>query len=114
VIGFRFTVKLALILATVMFAIGGCRSRTITISIHNGGEHAVRNVEVQYPGGSYGAAQIGPGYTHGYKIKPRSAGTMVISYVDPAGNTQRKNGPRVAVDQEGELKIIVRGAELSW
>jgi hypothetical protein len=104
---------LAALLFCAMF-ITGCRSRTIMVSIRNTGESPIHNVEVQYPGGSYGAPQIGPGYTHAYRIKPRSAGTIQITYVDDAGKQYQKSGPRVEPDQEGTAEITIKGGDLQF
>jgi hypothetical protein len=102
------------LISIALILIAGCRSRTIMVSIHNADESPIRNVEVQYPGGSYGAAQIGPGYTHGSRIKPRSAGNIQIGYVDAAGHQQQKSGPRVEKDQEGLIEVTIKGSELTY
>ena len=92
----------------------GCRSHVIQVSITNSGTNTIRNVEVQYPGGSYGIAVLNPGYSHQYRIKPFSAATMQISYEDSAGKQHVKSGPRVEKGQEGTLVVTMNGSDLQY
>ena len=105
--------KQALFLILVGVAvITGCRSRVIQVTITNTGREAIRNIEVQYPGASYGITQLKPGASHQYRIKPLSTATIQISYEDSTGKQQIKSGPRVEKGQEGTLTIIINGASL--
>jgi hypothetical protein len=95
-----------------MTVLVGCRSRVIQVTITNTGREAIRNIEVQYPGGSYGVARLQPGTSHQYRIKPLSAATMQFSYEDSNGKQQIKSGPRVEKGQEGTLDVTINGANL--
>jgi hypothetical protein len=104
------TVLLALLVVTF-----GClRSQVIEVQIVNTGTAAVRNVEVQYPGGSYGAPELVPNKPHLYKIKPFSAAPIQITYVDSSGKRQNSSGPRVSKGDHGVIAITINDAGLQW
>jgi hypothetical protein len=105
------------VLALLVFCalvLAGCRSHVIAVTITNNGSDAIRNIEVQYPGGSYGINRLEPGRSHTYRIKPFSAATMQISYEDAAGKQQVKSGPRVEKGQEGALSVSIKGRDLTY
>ena len=91
----------------------GCKSRVINVTIVNQGSAPVRNVEVGYPGGSYGISQLAAGKSHQYRIKPMAEAFMEIHYVDPSGSTRSQKGPRLHQDQEGSITVLINEKQAS-
>jgi hypothetical protein len=104
----------SILLALLVVASGCLRSQIIEVEIVNTGSTAVRNLEVQYPGGSYGAPELVPNKPHVYKIKPFSAAPIQITYVDSSGKPQIFTGPRVSKGDHGVITIRISDAGLTW
>lgn len=96
---------LPLLAILLLVGISGCRSRVITITITNQSAAVVRNVELTFPGGSYGLATLPPGALRENRIKPFFAGRLELAYLDEKNVEHRVAGPQVRRDQEGMIAI---------
>jgi hypothetical protein len=99
-----------ILLACALLLLAGCRSRVIVVSTINTGDAPIRNLEMQYPGGSFGVATLLPGHTHEYRIKPFRTGDLLVQYLDAAGSPRKYVGPRLHKDDEGRISITISAA----
>jgi hypothetical protein len=100
---------------TLLVLVSGClRSRVVELELVNTGSTPLRNVEVLYPGGSYGLAQLLPQQPSRNRIKPLSAGAVQLRYMDAQGVTHTRSGPRVVKDEESSIRISVDDSGLKW
>ncbi len=101
-------------LASALF-VSGCASRVIQVTIENRSGGTLRNIEVEYPGGSFGLATMEQGGTYRYPIKPQRKGPVQIRYVNDEGRMQSVTGTVVEHNDSGSLRIILsgEGAEFS-
>lgn len=106
--------RLFLFLLLAMVGASGCRSRVINVTIENRSGAELRNVEVQYPGGSYGRSAIPAGSTYSYRIKVLRSGALLFSYTDAAGKTVTTTGPAVTPQLEGDLVIDVASGGVAF
>ena len=98
----------------VLLLLAGCRSRVITVATTNTTHAIIRNLEVQYPGGSYGIPVLEPGRTHEYRIKPFRAGDLLVSYIDESGTVRKHTGPTLKKDEEGRIVITISPSDFKW
>ncbi|MCI0348806.1 MAG: hypothetical protein L0Z53_05215 [Acidobacteriales bacterium] len=96
----------ASICATVLL-LTSCRTPGITVQIVNQTSEAIRGVEVLYPGGSYGIANLARGNSHARWIKPTTDGPVKISYLDDSGKTHRIENATVKRGYSGGLAIVL-------
>ena len=87
--------------------LAGCHSRGVNVSIQNDSKVPLRNVEVDYPGASFGTGSIPPNGSFWYRIKPTSDGQLTLSFDQQNGATQKEKGPTLHRGEEGNIILIV-------
>ena len=93
----------------------GCRSRGINITITNTGEQPIHNVELDYPGGSFGNAVIQPNNPFHYRVKITRDGQMKLLFVESNGREHHENGPEVHAGDDGEMTVAIdRDGNNTW
>ncbi|MBI2683189.1 MAG: hypothetical protein HYX26_08260 [Acidobacteriales bacterium] len=97
-----------------LLLLAGCRSRVIVVSTTNTGPSAIHNLEVQYPGGSYGIPVLGPGRTHEYRIKPFRPGDLLVNYLDATGTANKHIGPALKKNDEGRITLMISDKDFKW
>lgn len=103
----RFLLLLALLLA-------GCASRVTTVHITNDTGAEIRNIEVEFPGGSYGIPHLAPGKTHDARIKPMADKPLNIAFVDATNQQHRSRGPLVKKDITADTTIHITAEGLRF
>jgi hypothetical protein len=107
--------RLLAVLLVLSFSLSGClRSKVIAVEIVNASDSPIRNVEVLYPGGSYGVPQLAPRQHHSSRIKPLSPGALQIKYDDATGAQKSQVGPRLHKDATGTVSIVIDSSGLKW
>ena len=91
----------------------GCRSHVVTVTIHNATNTTLRNVEFQYPGGSFGKNTMPPGDSYTYRIKVMRSGSPVLN-VDAEGTLRTKSGPALQANSEGALQVEITDSDISF
>jgi hypothetical protein len=76
----------------------------LTIIASNHGQEPVRNIEVDFPGGSYGIGTILPGASATRWIKPTSSAPLRILYSDASGDHQL-NAMLLKPGDSGSIRI---------
>jgi hypothetical protein len=87
--------------------ISACYSRVITVRITNQSSGTVNNLEVTYPGGSYGLPHLARNIHHTYSIKPMASRALELKYLDSAGKPRRMIGPVVNPNDQGLIEITI-------
>lgn len=99
--------KLLLLLGLTLLLAGCYHSRVVEVHITNQSAGPIRNVEVVYIGGSYGASQIAAGVTHTYRVKPFGDAELDVKYIDAAGQARHRKGPLLRKGDEGTVEIVI-------
>lgn len=90
----------------VLSAGAGCRSAPyIFVTVTNVSGEDVRNLEVDYPGASFGHDQLTNGAAYPYKFQPRGSGKVSAEFTDMAGKQHKVEGPMMSEGQSGTLDI---------
>jgi hypothetical protein len=100
----------SVLLITVLI---GCRSHVVSVTIHNATNATLRNVEFQYPGGSFGRNVLAPGESYTYRIKVMRSGSSVLN-LDANGTLRTKTGPSLQANSEGALQVEVTSSYISF
>jgi hypothetical protein len=93
------------LLAALAMALG-CHSHGIDVTIQNNAKVPLRNVELDYPGASFGTGSILPGASYWYHIKPTEDGEITLSF-EENGKPFRQKEPVVHAGEDGRMIIIV-------
>ena len=92
--------------ALLAFAIIGCRSYRVQVSVENKTGAPLQLLEVDYPSASFGADSLAPGLTMHYSLQVRGTGPVKVQYA--AGGTQKQiTGPNLEEKDEGNLVIVL-------
>lgn len=104
----------ALALSFSFLILAGCRSHVIVVTIANHSGAAIQNLEVTYPGGSFGKASLAESETYSYRIKTLRNGGFAITYLDAAGRSRSKKGPALQANAEGALDVEIRATDINF
>jgi hypothetical protein len=85
----------------------GCHSHGIDVTIQNNAKVPLRNVELDYPGASFGTGSILPSTSYWYHIKPTDNGEITLSFEQEDGKTFKQKEPAVRAGEDGRMIIIV-------
>lgn len=99
--------RLGLLLMACLWLSGCLTSRVINVTVANQSSGAIRNIEVTYPGGSYGISGLNHQARHAYRIKPFYDGEIQISWQDADGKVRKATGPKLHKDDQGRLVILL-------
>lgn len=106
--------RITLILLAAV-GLNACHSTGVNVTIRNNAHVPMRNVELDYPGGSFGTGTIGAGSSYSYRIKPTGSGQMVLSFDQDNGKSFKEPGPKVDRGIDGTLTILVdQDASNEW
>jgi hypothetical protein len=103
----NFRPHLAIALLASLFLLTSCRSSGITVQIVNQTPAAIRSIEVIYPGGSYGIANLARGNSHAKWIKPSADAALRINYLDAAGQKHQLETATIKQGYAGGLAIVL-------
>lgn len=96
-------------------SLAGCRSRGINVTITNTGQQPIRNVELDYPGGSFGRPVIQPNDPFHYRVKITRDGQMKLLFVESNGREHHENGPDVHAGDDGQMTVAIdRDGNNTW
>ncbi|GAC1649174.1 MAG: hypothetical protein NVS9B15_08260 [Acidobacteriaceae bacterium] len=99
----------------VLLLLTGCKSRYVELTVKNQSGAAVRTVEVDYPGGSFGKAQIPADQEFRYRFKSLQDGTLKMSFSDASGKFHVSDGPKWRENKSGRIEIdIATGNDVKW
>jgi hypothetical protein len=98
-----------------MLPFAACHSTGVNVTIRNNGHAAIRNVELDYPGASFGIGTIGAGSSYSYRIKPTGNGQMVLSFDQENGKSFKEPGPKIDRGVDANLVVLVdQDASNQW
>ena len=103
----KLRISIYLLAALAMAMALGCRSHGIDVTIQNNAKVPLRNVELDYPGASFGTGSILPGASYWYHIKPTADGEITLSFEEENGKAFRQKEPVVHAGEDGRMIIIV-------
>jgi len=89
------------------FAITGCRSYHVGVTIENRTGAAIQLLEIDYPSASFGAGSLGPGASLHYQIQVRGAAPVKVQYTAADGIQKQISGPTLSEGDEGLLQIVI-------
>jgi len=95
------------LLLGLLLVLAGCRSPGVTVQIVNQTPGPIRTLEVLYPGGSYGIANLVRGNSHAKWIKPSGDGALIISFLDAAGQKHTVGKILIKRGYAGGLAIVL-------
>lgn len=85
------------------------------MTIRNNARVPIHNVELDYPGASFGTGSIGAGSSYSYRIKPTDSGPMILSFDQDNGKSFKEPGPNVDRGIDANLTILVdQDASNEW
>jgi hypothetical protein len=87
--------------------VSGCRSHGVIVTVRNHSGAEVRNLEVQYPGGSFGRSLLKNDESYTYRVKVLRPGTVTVAFEDPRGNIHRSTGPDYPANADGTLAVSI-------
>lgn len=98
-----------------LLSLGGCRSRGINVTVTNTGDQPIRNLEVDYPGGSFGRPVIEANNLFHYRVKITRDGQMKLLFVESNGREHHENGPHVHAGDDGQMTVTIdRDGNNTW
>ncbi len=99
----------ALVVALVLtFALDGCKSAHINVTVQNHTGETIKLVEVDYPSASFGIDSLDNGGEYQYLIQVRLSGKTKVQYTD--ANTlkvMKIEGPELKEGQQGTMTIVL-------
>jgi hypothetical protein len=103
-----FQPALALLLvgciATFLMA---CHSTGVNVTVRNNSSEEIRNLEVDYPGGSFGTSSVAGKGSYNYRIKPLGPGEVVVIFDLAGGAKFRQKGPALSRGEDDNLLITL-------
>ena len=106
---------IGLFFSCLCLIVSACRSHGIDVTIQNNAQVLIRNVEVDYPGAVFGTAEIGPGKSFWYHIKPLSDGELSVSFELENGESIKQKGPKVKAGYRGTMTLIIeQDSQQQW
>ncbi len=95
-------------LVLILFGcMAGCRSRGINVTIVNTGHSRLRNLELDYPGGSFGRPSLPPNAPYRYRIKITKNGKLKLLFEEAEGKAHSENGPEVHAGDDGAITLTI-------
>lgn len=94
------------VIALWIFALG-CHSTGVNVTIQNNAKVPLRNVELDYPGATFGTSNIAPGGSFWYHIKPTKDGAVTLSFDEENGKSFKQTGPTVHQGKDERLVLVV-------
>jgi len=94
-------------MAALVFAVAGCRSHHIDMTVENRTGGAIQLLEVNYPSASFGADKLAAGAVYPYRVQLRGEGPLKVQYTGGDGRQVQIDGPTLAEPQEGKLEIVL-------
>jgi hypothetical protein len=91
----------------ILLLLFGCRSHVIVINIHNMTDAPLKNIEVTYPGGSYGLGTLAPSANHESRIKPLRTGAVEFTYIDGKGVARKNSWKAVNKNDRGRIDVHI-------
>jgi len=98
------------VLASLLAAAVGCRSRVVQITLVNASQQPLSTIVVDYPRATFGLNQLDPGKTYSYPIKPQGTGNVNIQFADAAGHSHTYTGPALHKNDEGTIIVTMTQA----
>lgn len=98
---------LSTVLLLLVIYLTGCRSRGINITITNTGSQPIRNIELDYPGGTFGTPTIQPNDSFHYRMKILGDGQMKLIFQESDGREHHENGPEIHAGDDGEMTVAI-------
>lgn len=86
-----------------LFVLAGCATSDVSVHVKNVGTTPLQKIEVTYPGGSFGIADLQPGKSFHYTLKPTGPGNMEISWPQKDGKPSKNTGPKLDKDFSGTV-----------
>jgi len=105
--------SLSIVLLPMLAGCGYFRQPGLTIEFANHSADTMRNLEIDFPGGSFGVADLPPGGRGSRWIKVTGNGALKADYFDSAGE-HRLDAINLARGDSGILEIVFQtGGQLS-
>lgn len=100
---------------SLLWLLAGCtfQSNVIHVTLVNAGTAEARNIEVRYPGATFGVASLPPGKTFEYRVKPFHDGAVDIEYLS-GDQRVRMALARVREGQAGRARVVLTDAGAKW
>jgi len=95
----------------VGFALTGCHSAHVEVTVENRTGGPIRLLEVDYPSASFGADSMTRGATMHYRIQLQGTGPLKVQYTGGNNHQAQIKGPDLQEGQEGNLEIILEPAD---
>ena len=97
-----------------MFLVAGCATPAVSVSVKNVGTTPLKNIEVVYPGGTFGISNLEPGQTFNYTLRPTGPGSMEVSWPQKNGKPFKNPGPKLDKNYKGSVQIEVGEDKFSF
>ncbi|MDE3201287.1 MAG: hypothetical protein KGN79_10245 [Acidobacteriota bacterium] len=98
----------ALVLGLVsIFALSGCKSAHINVTVLNQTGETIKLVEVDYPSASFGIDTLANGASYQYLIQVRLSGNTKVQYTDAQSKIVKITGPELKEGEQGTMTITL-------
>jgi hypothetical protein len=94
--------------------VGGCKSRYVEATVHNGSGAAVSVVEVDYPSASFGTELLANGADYHYRFKVQGDGPTKVLWTDTMAKDHTVPGPVMHEGDEGTLQVVIGRDAATW
>jgi hypothetical protein len=82
-----------------------CHSEMVHVTLVNTSSQPLATIVVDYPGGTFGVNQLGPGQTFQYSLKVLDRGNLKVQFADALGHDHSYSGPPLYKRASGSLRI---------
>jgi hypothetical protein len=110
----RFASLVCVVSLASVVVLGGCKSRYIEATVHNGSGAAVSVMEVDYPSASFGKETLADGADFHYRFKIQGDGSLKVMWTDAANHDHSIAGPQLNEGDEGTLRVTILPNDAKW
>ena len=97
----------AALLLPLVFALTGCKSPHVDITVLNHTGDTVNLLEVDYPSASFGVDSLPAGAVYHYRVRLQDSGPIKAQFTEGRTHQYKSTGPTVHEKQEGRIEIVL-------
>lgn len=97
----------AALLLPLVFALAGCKSHLVDITVLNHTGGTVNLLEVDYPSASFGVDSLPAGAVYHYRVQLQDSGPVKAQFTVGRTRQYKSTGPTVHEKQEGRIEIVL-------
>ena len=95
------------LLLPLAFALAGCKSPGVDITVLNHTGGTVNLLEVDYPSASFGVDSLPAGAVYHYRVQLQDSGPVKAQFTEGRSRQHKSTGPTVHEKQKGRIEIVL-------